>query len=123
MKCLTICLPSKDIRLRHAEETGHINKTSRQKWGDYRMLNLHSFIGNCFETVGSVDLGLGKENYKTAWAEPEPIFDWYFATSTSAKIYGFVQLNLLHIKRLIRGSNSLWPLLKKFRSLYFRKMS
>lgn len=64
-----------------------------------------------------LDLGLGEERYKTAWAEPEPLMDSRLAVSTKGSIKEQVDTIRTNLKASIRNSQLVWPVVRKLRKL------
>lgn len=67
--------------------------------------------------IAAVDLGLGEERYKTAWAEPADLGDSLLAITARGRLARAVAAARLRAKAAIRGSTVLWPLVRRFRKL------
>lgn len=65
--------------------------------------------------TSTLDLGLGEERYKTAWAEPVALRDSRIAVSFKGSIKKNVETIGVNAKSAIRNSDVLWPLVKRLR--------
>lgn len=64
-----------------------------------------------------IDLGLGEERYKAKWSNPVVLQDILLAQSARGRRALKLQAWIQTIKRAIRSSKHLWPLVRKFRKL------
>lgn len=65
--------------------------------------------------ISVLDLGLGEERYKTAWAEPVLLKDSRLAMSFRGSIRKNAETLRLQAKTAVRNSEVLWPLVKRLR--------
>ncbi len=63
----------------------------------------------------TLDLGLGEERYKTAWAEPEPLKDSLKAVTWKGVLKERQDLLITRTKTTIRNSDLLWPMVRQLR--------
>lgn len=64
-----------------------------------------------------IDLGLGEERYKTAWAAPVPLKDSLLALSFKGHARKQMGMLRLKAKTAVRNSGTLWPLVRRLRRL------
>ena len=62
-----------------------------------------------------LDLGLGEERYKTAWAEPLPLRDCLLAVSWKGQIRVQIDMARTRAKAAIRNSEVLWRFVRRIR--------
>ncbi|MCV0424435.1 MAG: GNAT family N-acetyltransferase [Roseibium sp.] len=62
-----------------------------------------------------LDLGLGEERYKTAWAEPLPLKDSMLAITLTGKARMQFDFARTRAKSAIRNSEVFWPLVRRLR--------
>ncbi|MBO6891045.1 MAG: GNAT family N-acetyltransferase [Roseibium sp.] len=69
------------------------------------------------QDIKLLDLGLGEERYKTAWADPVPLKDSRLAFSAKGRVIEHLYALRSGVKTAIRNSKLLWPLVRKLRKI------
>lgn len=67
------------------------------------------------DSISALDLGLGEERYKTAWADPVALRDSSLALSFKGVVRKNAETLRLQAKTAVRNSEVLWPLVKRVR--------
>jgi CelD/BcsL family acetyltransferase involved in cellulose biosynthesis len=62
-----------------------------------------------------LDLGLGEERYKTAWADPVPLRDCRLAISLKGRLKQQMEVLRTDLKSSIRNSGIIWPVVRRLR--------
>jgi CelD/BcsL family acetyltransferase involved in cellulose biosynthesis len=62
-----------------------------------------------------LDLGLGEERYKTAWADPVPLRDCRLAVGLKGQFMERMEMLRIDLKSSIRNSSVIWPVVRKLR--------
>ncbi|WP_170122111.1 GNAT family N-acetyltransferase [Breoghania corrubedonensis] len=86
--------------------------------GDQLLLDVVEYC--CQSGMTQLDLGIGEARYKSAWCEPDPLFDSFIAMSAAGRLHaGFYELRQ-SVKRAIKANPVLWNAVKKARQLRSR---
>lgn len=65
--------------------------------------------------LNTLDLGLGEERYKTAWAQPQVLRDSLIAVTGKGRFKLALSLAVGRSKSAVRNSERLWPLVRALR--------
>ncbi|WP_417684217.1 GNAT family N-acetyltransferase [Roseibium sp.] len=68
-----------------------------------------------------IDLGLGDERYKHAWAQPVPLCEHLKAVTFKGRVAALAQRTRQDIKGRIRSSRTLWQLVRRLRKVLAQK--
>lgn len=106
-----------------AEKNGTIHAYSNSVAHDELLSNspglvlIKEIIAGACETpeLKSLDLGLGEERYKTAWAEPLALRDSLVAITVKGRLKLAVALAATRARSAVRNSEHLWQLVRAIR--------